>query len=549
MSKKDSDINVYEASEVKSSGASTDDSSSTYTDILDGSGTNRNPFSDPKVAKQFRELYDSSNYECRHLFDPEFEWTEAEEKRVKRKLEWRVTGWACIMFMALQIDRANLGQALADNLLDDLGLTTNDYNYGNTIFLLSFMSAEIPSQLISKRLGPDRWIPIQICMWSIVAMCQGALSGKTSFYITRCLIGLIEGGFIPDLVLWLSYFYKSKELPIRLSFFWTTLYLCNILTSLLAFGLLRIRAGGLEGWRWLFIIEGFITLCIGIASFFRMPASAAQTKTWLRKKGWFTDREEKIVVNRVLRDDPFKGDFHNRQAITPRAMWNCLSDYHMWPIYALGLLIYIGSTPVTQYMTLTLRQLGFSPFNTNLLTIPPMVIRIFFLLLLTWLSEKFNQRALMAVFEPIWTFGCLLALRLYSGALTDIWGTYVILILIIGSPYVHAILVSWASRNSNTVAQRTMSAAMYNMCVQAGNVIASNIYRKDDAPQYYRGNTQLVAISGASIVLVLLVKVYYVAVNRHRDKKWSKMTKLEKEEYRETTKDIGSRRLDFRFAH
>ncbi|KAG5361095.1 putative transporter [Yarrowia sp. C11] len=542
MSKKDQ-FSV-ETQEINSSASSV-----TYADVQNGAGTNQNPFSDPKVAQQFRDLYEKSQYECRHLFDPDFEWTEAEEKRVKRKLEWRVTGWACIMFMALQIDRANLGQALADNFLDDLNLTTNDYNYGNTIFLVSFMSAEIPSQLISKRLGPDRWIPTQICMWSIVAMCQGALSGRASFFVTRCLIGLIEGGFIPDLVLWLSYFYKSKELPIRLSFFWTTLYLCNILTSLLAFGLLRIRAGGLQGWRWLFIIEGFITLCIGVTSFFRMPASAAQTKTRFRKKGWFTDREEKIVVNRVLRDDPFKGDFHNRQAITPKNLWQCLSDYHMWPIYAMGLLIYIGSTPVTQYMTLTLRQMGFSPFNTNLMTIPPSVIRIVFLLLSTWLSEKFNQRALFALCEPIWTFGGLLALRFYSGALTDIWGTYVILILIIGSPYVHAILVSWASRNSNTVAQRTISAAMYNMCVQAGNVIASNIYRKDDAPQYYRGNTQLVAISAASIVLVLLVKVYYVAVNRHRDNKWNAMSKEEKAEYKATTKDIGSRRLDFRFAH
>jgi hypothetical protein len=82
----------------------------------------------------------------------------------------------------------------------------------------------------------------------------------------------------------------------------------------------------------LFILEGLITLVIGAASWFMMPASAAQTKTWFRPNGWFTDRETAIVVNRVLRDDPSKGDMHNRQAITLGRLWNALKDYDLWPV-------------------------------------------------------------------------------------------------------------------------------------------------------------------------------------------------------------------------
>ncbi|KAL7619530.1 hypothetical protein AAE478_010070 [Parahypoxylon ruwenzoriense] len=332
-----------------------------------------NPFLDTDTADYWRQVYENCQYECRHAFNPKLTWSTKEEKELIRKLDWKVCLWACVMFFGLQVDRGNLSQAVSDNMLDDLGLDTNDYNYGHSIFLVSFLLAELPSQLVSKAVGPDRWIPMQMVLWSFVAISQCALTGRLSFLITRSLLGFLEGGFIPDLVLWLSYFYTSCELPIRLSYFWTTLSVTGIVTSLLAFALLHLRGVlGWEGWRWLFLLEGFITLCVGIASFFMMPASAVQTKTWFRPRGWFTEREEAIVVNRVLRDDPSKGDMHNRQALTLRRLWEALKDYDLWPLYAIGLWAYVPQSPPKTYVTLTLRSLGFSTFNTNLLTIPAM---------------------------------------------------------------------------------------------------------------------------------------------------------------------------------
>ena len=203
-------------------------------------------------------------------------------------------------------------------------------------------------------------------------------------------MGLLQGGFIPDIILYFSYFFKGTELPIRLALLWTadrmkdvrfsapkvfvTTKLFQVFVPILAFGVLRLRGlHGYAGWRWLFLIEGLINLVIGVWSVFMMAPSPTQTKALWRPKGWFTESEEKILVNRILRDDPSKGDMHNRQAVTLKLLWKSLCDFDLWPLYILGLTFSIPPSPPKQYITLSLRGLGFDTFETNLLTIPAQV--------------------------------------------------------------------------------------------------------------------------------------------------------------------------------
>ncbi|PKS08553.1 hypothetical protein jhhlp_004939, partial [Lomentospora prolificans] len=514
---------------------------------LDEIATQPSVYDNAVLAEKYLPRPDWENL---HRFDPSARWTWAEELKVVRKVDWKIMIWTCVMFVGLEIDRANLGQAVSDNLLDDLKLTTNDYNLGNTVFFASFLAAELPSQLVSKWVGPDRWIPTQLTLWSIVAACQFKLSGRSSFLACRALLGLLQGGFIPDIILYLSYFYKHHEMTIRLGYFWLSMTCADIIAALAAAGLLQMRGVlGYEGWRWLFLIEGLVTLVIGLVSYVLMPPSPTQTASTLRgKKGWFTEREEVIMVNRIIRDDPTKGSMHNRQPITPKLLIKSIFDYDLWPLYLIGLTFAVPGMPPRQYLTLTLRGMGFDVFQTNLLTIPAQVLGIATMMGLLWIAERTNQILLWGALPQLWSLPLLVWLRVAYNPTEARWTTWGILTLLIGKPLAHAMQVGLVSRNSNSVRGRTVSAAIYNMFVQVAQVIASNIYRADDAPLYKRGNTILLGLVAYNVVLYIAAKLYYSWRNKSRDKKWESFSDDEKLKYLEQEADGASKRLDFRFA-
>ena len=513
---------------------------------LDAIATVRSVYDDPALA-QFYQPH--SGYENLHRFDPAERWTHREERSVKRKTDWKIFLWILVMFFGLNIDRGNLGNAVADNLLGDLNINTNDYNNAQNMYRVGFLIAEIPSQMIGKWLGPDRWIPVQIILWSFASGGQFFMHNRAGFFACRFFIGLFMGGFIPDSILYLSYFYKKSEMPIRLAFFWFVDSMSGVIASFIAYGVLHMRGvADRAGWRWLFLIEALISLVIGVLSFLFLVPGPSQTKTWWNPKGYFTEREEKIIVNRVLRDDPSKGDMHNRQPITLPMLWRSLKDYDLWPIYVIGILFEIPTSPPKTYLTLSLKAIGFNTFEVTLLGIPVTVFASLNLLWISYLTERFHQISVIGVLSQLWTLP-LLIIQYTSGTSlkANPWGQYALTFILLGWPSMHAAHVSWCSRLSNAVRTRAVSAALYNITIQLSGIASSNIYREDDKPLYRRGNSQLIAINVATIAAYILAKAYYVRRNKQKREQWERMTTEEKAQYLEKNENLGNKRLDFFF--
>ena len=159
-----------------------------------------------------------------------------------------------IGFFVLQLDRSNISNALTDTITEDLRITTDQVGTGNQIMSAGIVLAEIPSNLLLQRFGAPIWLTTILAIWGTISLCQAFVTNLSSFYATRFLLGVFEGGYIPGAQYVLALFYKSDELAIRTAVFYFGDYFSTATGSLIAAGILQLGGErGLAGWQWLFI--------------------------------------------------------------------------------------------------------------------------------------------------------------------------------------------------------------------------------------------------------------------------------------------------------
>ncbi|KAK9704497.1 hypothetical protein K7432_010157 [Basidiobolus ranarum] len=482
-------------------------------------------------------------------YDPDITWAAEEEEKLVRKVDIRIMTWIGLMFFFLQLDRGNVSNAMTDNFTEDLGITINELNIGTIIFVLAFVILEIPSNMVIRRVGAERWIPFLMFLWGTVSWAQAFMHDKTSFLLARLFLGLTEAGYVPGIILYMTTYYTKEELATRLSWFWGGLALADASSGLIAFGVLRLRGvAGLKGWQWLFLIDGICTVVIAIISFFYLPEGPSRTKGLLRgKNGWFDDREVKILVTRLIRDDPSKA-IGRREGVKRTDLTSALMDTRIWGHLLIGFFGLMAPTPVTSYMPLIIKSFGFSTVISNLLTVPAHLLKFVTMLALTRNSDRVKDRALHGIVGTIWFLIGVFLLELLPDT-TDRWSMYAVIIFTVGWPYWHPINAAWLTENVAPLGKRSIGLAMYIMSVNINALAGSQIYRDDDKPRFHRGNWINIGLGFLTILLFIAQRYHYIALNRRRDRIWNSMSAEAKKEYNQTTQHVGNDRLDFRFTY
>jgi MFS family permease len=193
--------------------------------------------------------------------------------------------------------------------MEDVGVTQNEFNIGQQMLSLGIVLFEIPSNMILYRVGPGKWLTLQLFLFGFVSTFQAFQNSYGSFIATRFLLGITESGFIPGGLWTLSTWYTRNETAKRVMFFYFGNQFGQASSKLLAYGILHMRGvADKAGWFWLFVLMGGFTIFSGFILGFCLPDSFRNPcSTFLPGISWFNERELHILKTRVLLDDPMKG--------------------------------------------------------------------------------------------------------------------------------------------------------------------------------------------------------------------------------------------------
>ncbi|KAI8611454.1 MFS general substrate transporter [Chytriomyces sp. MP71] len=477
-------------------------------------------------------------------YDKDLEYTDDEEADVRRILDRRLMPFVLFSTFILNMDRTNLSNAISDNLPADLGFTNVVVNNASSMYAVLFSLAAFSGSILGKRFGPHRFIPFLVFSWGVVTIGHGLIQNAPQFYLIRALIAITEGGVIPATLVYLGTFYKKNELATRLSWFWGVQSVASAVSGLMASAILQLRGiNGLAGWSWLFLIDGIITVLAAALFAFVFPRTPFYTKGLLLGN-WFTDRQASIAVTRLIRDDVLKLNYET--TVKASDVWDALTDYRIWGHLIMTIMGLTVLTPYGLYLPSIIRSFGFNVYVSNALTAPNYILGFITMTVMTSRSDRVGERAYHGVFSYVWLLvGILLLEFLPDNSPRGVF--YFATLVVSGAPFTHPLNIAWMTENTAPIGKRTVASGLVIGAANIYGVYASQIYQPWDAPRYHVGNGILIGFVSVTILLWMLQKNVYIALNKSRAAVWGAKSEAEKEDYNAATQHTGSQRLDFVF--
>ncbi|WP_316155874.1 MFS transporter [Cupriavidus sp. BIC8F] len=205
----------------------------------------------------------------------------ATESATYAKVMWRLLPFLFLCYMCAYLDRINVGYAKLQ-MMQDLGLSDAIYGLGAGIFFVGYLLFEVPSNLILLRVGARRWIARIMVTWGLISAAMMFVKSPTSFYIMRFLLGVAEAGFIPAILLYLTYWFPASRRSKVTALFLTGIPMSGVIGGPLSGWIMSAMHGshGMAGWQWLFLLEGIPTVLVGVIAYFYLDDKVADAK-WL----------------------------------------------------------------------------------------------------------------------------------------------------------------------------------------------------------------------------------------------------------------------------
>jgi len=464
-----------------------------------------------------------------------YDWSDIDEKNVVKKIDYHLIPLFSILYLMCYLDRGNIGNAKIEGLQEDLGLTDDQYNLCLTVFFLTYSFFEAPSNMLLKKIGKQSiYIPTLALIWGGVMISMGTVNNYHQLLVTRLFLGVFESGLFPGLALCLTQYYCKNEMQFRQALFYAAASIAGAFSGLLAFAIAKMDGiGGYAGWRWIFILEGLLTVFVALSSFIFMPDYPDTAK-------FLTQRERDFVLWRLANDNNMKrgeqldlerhdnlkrskpnfNKFTDHDDINlKQALFEVFKDFQMY----IHILIYWSiATPTYStalFLPSVIKALGYTSSMAQLLTIPLYIAASIISVIQALFSDKIGIRSIFVggnLFLVIIGFAMALAGQetntpgvMYAACFIAVIGLYA------GFPGI----ISWLSNNLANSRKRAIGMGLHIGIGNLGGCFASNFYKPG---KYTMGHGLAFGFSTMGFICTIFLTLIYKKINHSREDNLSK---------------------------
>ncbi|KAI4702041.1 hypothetical protein J4E81_002402 [Alternaria sp. BMP 2799] len=411
--------------------------------------------------------------------DPQIFENRKKENALRRKLDCFVAPVMMMLMLISYLDRGNIGFAATQGMTTVIGLKGSELNTAVSVFYIFYILAEFPTSLLVKRLQFNRVIPTITFCWGITCLCTGFVQNFAGLVTTRIFLGFFEGCLFPAMTLFLCNWYTREELGIRIAYLFIASALSGAFGGLIAFGILYMNGvAGWSGWRWLYVIEGIITIIWAACCIFLVPKSF-ETAYFLN------DDEKSLMRQRAHRTQAYsdsEGSGHYGKADIKEAAKDIKSWAHGLIQIAVVTILYGFGT----FLPIIIRNgFNFSTKQAQYLVIPVNIWGAIVYAIGAYLSDRYQTRFLpLILMAPVGIAGYAILLSPVS-PYVQYFATYLVAtacFLCTGGN------ITWLSANCAPDGKRAASLGILLTLTNIGGVVSGQIYQSNAAPKYTLGH-------------------------------------------------------------
>ncbi|GAM43494.1 hypothetical protein TCE0_050r18352 [Talaromyces pinophilus] len=434
---------------------------------------------------------------------------EETNKRLLRKVDWRLMPVMCFTYALQYYDKALLSQAAIFGLRKDLNLENGlRLSWVSIIFYFGYVLGCYPLSWAAQKFTVRKVCSITCLFWSIIILCTPACTSYAGILVNRFMLGVLESGVSPAFMLCVGVWYKHSEQVLRSSIWYSCSGGSLIISPIINYGLGHITGGKLHPWQYMYLIAGSVTFIWAILLWWILPSSPQDARG-------FTNEERILLLERV-RGNNAGSENHN---IKGRHLKEALLSYQFWCTFALSVLTTTPGGAISTYGSIIFEGMGFSTFESLLLNLPIGGFAIVCILSSGYLGRRLPNARLHLV---------------TAGSLVVIIGSCMIWKLpasqraarIIGYYLINFFSFAWVqciAMGTSNVAGHTKKATMAAgtfVGFALGNIIGPLTFSANDAPRYNAGFETLVISFSICAVLAQVFRFAMQRQNSRRDQKY-----------------------------